>query len=267
MTTETVPAPTSLPASRNTTGGSAPAASAVPNLVPDTPAVREPPPAPALAQLTVTGAGTAGVSLRKAPGASDRLNILPDGALLTALGDEQEAAGRAWLHVKNADGTTGWIAREFVVVSQAPSPSVVEASPRDEFIRYGKTFRANLTASDDADATLSAAFAQIETLGPDAVAPLARTGRQVQRQLYDETVAIKVPERGKALLQRLQAILLSRVEVAEAILDVSTVGNPSNRATLDRARKRAESALISYTVAFASLARDLNVDYDQDPRP
>ena len=215
----------------------------------------------------VSGAGTAGVSLRRVPGASDRLNVLPDGTLLTALGGEQEVAGRAWLQVKDAAGTVGWVAKEFVVVSQAAAPVVIEESPRDDFITYGKTFRANLVASDDADTRLRAAFDQIETLGPDAVASLARAGRQAQRGLYDETVAIKVPERGRALLQQLQAILLSRVEVAEAMLDVSLVGNPSNRAALDRAQKRAESALISYTVAFASIARDLNVNFDRDVQP
>jgi SH3-like domain-containing protein len=241
--------------------------SEAPSPVPDTTAAIEPSAAPVLAQLTVTGAGTAGVSLRQAPGTGNRLNILADGALLTALGAEQEAAGRTWLQVTDADGTVGWVAKEFVVVSRAASPVVTPDSPRDDFIRYGKTFRANLAASDAADTALSAAFAQIETLGPDAVAPLARTGRETQRQLYDESVATKVPERGRPLLQQLQAILLSRIEVAEAIFDVSMVSNPSNRAALDRARTRAESALISFTVTFASLARDLNVNYDQDLQP
>jgi hypothetical protein len=267
MLAEPVPASTPLPAKMISTVGPVLPVSRAPSPAPDTTALIEPSTAPVLAQLTVTGAGIAGVSLRQAPGTGDRLNILADGALLTALGGEQEAAGRTWLQVTDADGNVGWVAKEFVVVSRAAAAAVTPDSPRDDFIRYGKTFRANLAASDAADAALSSAFAQIEAVGPDAVGPLARTGRETQRQLYDETVAMKVPERGRPLLQQLQAILLSRIEVAEAIFDVSMVSNPINRAALDRARTRAETALINFTVTFASLARDLNVNYDQDLQP
>jgi SH3-like domain-containing protein len=41
--------------------------------------------------------------------------VLKDGTELIALGEEQQAEGRAWLRVKDASGTEGWVASEFAV--------------------------------------------------------------------------------------------------------------------------------------------------------
>jgi hypothetical protein len=123
------PAPTSAPAL---------VAAVEPTLAPALVAAVEPTPAPAPvaaaaptatpARLVVIGAGAEGVSLRTTPGTGDRLKLLEDGAELISLGDEQQAAGRAWKQVKDAGGTEGWVASEFLGSgSAAVSPGMALA--------------------------------------------------------------------------------------------------------------------------------------------
>jgi hypothetical protein len=76
-------------------------------------------------RLVVRGAGAAGVSLRSTPGTGDRLKVLKDGDELTALGEDQQAAGRLWKRVKDTDDTDGWVAAEFLGTGSAstePAP-------------------------------------------------------------------------------------------------------------------------------------------------
>lgn len=92
--------------------------------VPSTPTVA---PQPRLV-IIITGSGGDGLSLRKTPGTGDRLKVLKDGAELTVLGAEQQAAGHAWAHVKDQDGTEGWVAAEFTTPAGANAAAVTTAT-------------------------------------------------------------------------------------------------------------------------------------------
>jgi hypothetical protein len=230
-----------------------------PSIAPSPAASPEPAATATPSELTVSGAGAGGVSLRPAPGASERLKILPDGAVLTSLGQQQQAAGRAWVRVRDAAGSEGWVAAEFVV-----APVAAQESDRLAFLNYGKRFWEIVVQSDQVDTTLSAALAQT---GPgEPVSNLARTGRQAQRRLYDQVVGLAVPDRGKALQESLEALLLSRISVAEQVRAFSD-GTAGGRTELDQAARRAEQALIRYTVAYAGLAQELGVDYVRELGP
>jgi hypothetical protein len=56
-----------------------------------------------------------GVYLRRTPELADRVRAYPDGTELLVLGSEVEAAGEAWLPVRTADGTEGWVPRRYTV--------------------------------------------------------------------------------------------------------------------------------------------------------
>jgi hypothetical protein len=76
-------------------------------------------------RLVVRGAGAEGVSFRSAPGTGGRLKVLKDGDELTAVGEELQVAGRSWTRVKDANGTEGWVASEFLAAGSAsiePAP-------------------------------------------------------------------------------------------------------------------------------------------------
>ena len=60
-----------------------------------------------------------GLYLRDAPGGSAELELIPDGATLTLLGETAEADGLAWVRVRTALGNSGWVAADFVVL-QSP---------------------------------------------------------------------------------------------------------------------------------------------------
>lgn len=66
------------------------------------------------AALRVTGTGSVGLRLRDAPNGTP-VEVVADGAMLTAVGDPtQQAGGSTWVHVKTADGRTGWVAAQYV---------------------------------------------------------------------------------------------------------------------------------------------------------
>ncbi len=55
-----------------------------------------------------------GLVLRPAPASTARLLLLQDGARLRVTGESVEQAGHAWLPVTAANGTSGWVAGEFL---------------------------------------------------------------------------------------------------------------------------------------------------------
>jgi beta propeller repeat protein len=66
--------------------------------------------------LRVAGTDGSGLILRSAPSeTADQVNLLPEGAILTAVGQPQHADGRAWYPVRDPDGLTGWVAAEYVL--------------------------------------------------------------------------------------------------------------------------------------------------------
>jgi hypothetical protein len=64
----------------------------------------------------VVGAGADEINLRAEPSVNGaRLKGLSDGVELEVLGEDVEADGRTWRHVRDpADGAEGWVAAEFL---------------------------------------------------------------------------------------------------------------------------------------------------------
>jgi hypothetical protein len=56
-----------------------------------------------------------GLVLRPAPASNSRVLLLREGARLRVTGDSVLQAGHAWLPVTSTDGTSGWVAGEFLV--------------------------------------------------------------------------------------------------------------------------------------------------------
>src|SRR5687768_7259324 len=73
------------------------------------------------AQLYVTNTGGQGLTMRRAPG-GEPLGALPDGTALTPTGELEEAAGRRWSKVRDAQGREGWVAAEFLT-AETPAPT------------------------------------------------------------------------------------------------------------------------------------------------
>jgi polysaccharide biosynthesis protein PslG len=66
-------------------------------------------------RLKVVGTDGDGVSLRAAPSTTAaRLKTIPEGAILTALGELRNADGHDWLSVKDQTGAKGWVAADYV---------------------------------------------------------------------------------------------------------------------------------------------------------
>jgi hypothetical protein len=77
-----------------------------------------PPAGPAALRVARTD-GT-GVNLRATPGASGKASaILLEGTTVEVVGDDVQADGRTWRHVRTvgstSDGVTGWVAAQFLV--------------------------------------------------------------------------------------------------------------------------------------------------------
>lgn len=84
------------------------------------------PPAPpstatALPSARVQGTGSDGLSLRPAPGSSDRLTVLAEGASVALTGEEQSSGGRIWKQIRTPDDRVGWVAADFVAGPGAPA--------------------------------------------------------------------------------------------------------------------------------------------------
>lgn len=118
------PAPTALP----------------PTAVPPPPTAVPPPPTPiappspeaasttpsAPARLYVSNTGGQGLTMRRAPG-GEPMGTLPDGTALTPTGELEEAAGRRWSKVRDAQGREGWVAPDFLT-AEAPAPPASRAA-------------------------------------------------------------------------------------------------------------------------------------------
>ena len=92
------PAPTSAPTGPSAPGGP-PAAAAKPSGE----------------QVKVGDTGGTGANMRERPGAAGQIvKTVPEGAVLTVVGADQQMDGKAWRNVRDDTGTTGWIAEELL---------------------------------------------------------------------------------------------------------------------------------------------------------
>jgi len=123
------PPSTAAPVAVTTAAPTAALPTAVPPALTPTVPPAPPPPTAEAAQppLYVTNTGSDGLTLRRAPGAAgERIAVLPDGTPLTPTGQQQQADGRLWRQVKDAQGREGWVAADFLT-ADAPAPAVVAA--------------------------------------------------------------------------------------------------------------------------------------------
>jgi hypothetical protein len=71
------------------------------------------------AQFRVFNTGPEGLFLRSDHSTdSQQLKTLPDGTIVTVVGEDFSAPDRVWKHVKDAAGTEGWVAAEFLQAVQ-----------------------------------------------------------------------------------------------------------------------------------------------------
>lgn len=89
-----------------------PVSTVLPTPIPPPP---PPQPEPTVERLKVANTNGSGVNLRaQAGGAAKRLKTMPEGAALEVVGADETADGMVWRNVKDATGTTGWVAGKFV---------------------------------------------------------------------------------------------------------------------------------------------------------
>jgi hypothetical protein len=94
--------------------------------LPPSPQAALPTPVPVAQQrpLYVTNTGADGLTLRRAPAADgERIAVLPNGAAVTPMGPEQQADGRSWRQVRDAQGREGWVASELLSASPPAASS------------------------------------------------------------------------------------------------------------------------------------------------
>ena len=66
-------------------------------------------------EMRVANTGGAGARLRSAPSReADAIAILPDGAVVQALGPERETGDESWQRVRAEDGAEGWVASDLL---------------------------------------------------------------------------------------------------------------------------------------------------------
>jgi hypothetical protein len=65
--------------------------------------------------LAVVGVGLQGLAMRTEPAGGEQVRVIDEGTDLRDLGDVEEAGGRLWKHVADAEGQTGWVAGEFLL--------------------------------------------------------------------------------------------------------------------------------------------------------
>ena len=82
-------------------------------------------PAP-LQRLRVGNTGGSGANLRREPNAqSERVELVPDGALVDLVDPGREVGGAMWREVRTDSGATGWISAEFL----SPVTAVLYTTP------------------------------------------------------------------------------------------------------------------------------------------
>jgi len=71
------------------------------------------------AQFRVMNTGSEGLFLRPDPSSSNQpIKTLPDGTIVTIIGEDSVGADHVWKHVRDPDGTEGWVAADFVEAVQ-----------------------------------------------------------------------------------------------------------------------------------------------------
>jgi hypothetical protein len=87
-----------------------------------TPGVSEPTPQPLVptgAQFQVRGTDTEGLFLRPDPSSGGApITTLPEGTIVTVIGQDVVGPDRVWKNVRTADGLEGWVASDFVAPVQ-----------------------------------------------------------------------------------------------------------------------------------------------------
>ncbi|MCC7372210.1 MAG: SH3 domain-containing protein [Chloroflexi bacterium] len=127
-TASSTPAAASTPTIGTPTASTPTTSSAgAPSPAEDAPA-EEPTPEPQ--RVEVYDTGTTGANLRARPGRSGSvLRSVPDGAVLTIIGEDQVADGIIWRNVQMEDGTKGWLAVETVRPLVIPTPTPRPGAP------------------------------------------------------------------------------------------------------------------------------------------
>ena len=107
------PRPSQLRAPRPATTPAQTAPAVAPTPIP-APQIPPPAPEPVLQRLKVAFTNGRGANLRARPGESgQRVKTLPEGSVLDVVGETQTVEGLTWRNVRDASGTTGWIAAPF----------------------------------------------------------------------------------------------------------------------------------------------------------
>jgi hypothetical protein len=116
------PSATSAPPTAAPTAAPTEAPTAAPTAEPTvepTAAATDAPAADGPARLRVVNTGPNGVRVRGDPSLDQApIKLLPEGTIVTVIGDDVTAAGYTWKHIRDPDGGEGWVANEFL----APAP-------------------------------------------------------------------------------------------------------------------------------------------------
>ena len=70
---------------------------------------------PSRPMVAVVGVGVQGLLVRSAPGDGELMSVVDEGTDLNDLGEEREALGRNWHHIRGEDGRDGWVASDFLL--------------------------------------------------------------------------------------------------------------------------------------------------------
>lgn len=82
-----------------------------------TPPALSPTPIPAAtgAKFVVTGTGSEGLFLRAGPTSTDQiLMTMPEGSVVTIIGEDEVKPDRVWKHVRTSDGQEGWAGSDWL---------------------------------------------------------------------------------------------------------------------------------------------------------
>jgi SH3-like domain-containing protein len=88
--------------------------------------------------LTVVKTEGQGVNFRTSPGGAP-VGSWPDGARMTEVGDSKQVNGRTWRNVRAPDGTTGWIASDYLSGSSGSAGTTLAAVQTSSGLTVGKT--------------------------------------------------------------------------------------------------------------------------------
>lgn len=70
---------------------------------------------PSLVQFRVVNTGGTGLSVRPEPNTNSQpLKTLPEGMIVTMIGDDSVGPDRVWKHVRDPDGVEGWVGADFL---------------------------------------------------------------------------------------------------------------------------------------------------------